>query len=184
MGDFDERVVLLNPTEFAELFGNFSELVNDMYDRLKNGIIYITRDVNVYITDDMEETVFRESELDDPNSRTDYYDMFIHHDHIEDYMIEEIEPGVYTYHFTETITNYLNTDEDILRARFMLNNIQLQYIINPQLRDRNNCHYILQDLRRKLAHVVANDMERERLIDPNDPDVVPYEDQDDHPVYW
>jgi hypothetical protein len=58
MGDFDEQVVLLNPTEFAELFGNLSELVYDMYDRLKNGIIHITRDVNVYITDDMEETVF------------------------------------------------------------------------------------------------------------------------------
>jgi len=166
MDDFAEQVLMLNPTQFAELFGNLSDLVYDMYDRLKNGIIYYIRDVNVYITDDIERTVYIESNLDDPNTRTDYFDMYIHPENIEDIShLIQIEPGVYEYHFTETITNQLNRFDDIVRAKHMLSNIQLQYIINPQMRHMNNNHSLYTNIRRKLALVDANEIDDDRLID-------------------
>ena len=180
MDDFAEQVVFLTPIQFAELFGNLSDLVYDMYDRLKNGIIHVTRDVNVYITDDIEETIFIESELDDMNSRTDYYEMYIHFENTDDLPIQ-IEPGLNHYHFTETITNYLNTDEDIFRARFMLDRINLQYIINPQLRHTNNNYSLIENIRRKMIHIIANEIDEERITNQ---DAFREYDENERPEYW
>ena len=181
MDDFAEQIVVLTPTQFAELLGNLSDLVYDLYDRLKNGIIHVTRDVNVYITDDIEETIFRESEFDDMNTRTDYYDMFINPENIDDIPIN-VEPGLNNYHFTETITNQINTNEDILTARYMLCRVNTEFIINPQLRDTNNNYSIIDTIRRKMVHICANEIDEDRIM--NQQAFREYDDEDDHPIYW
>lgn len=168
MEDYVDNINRLEYSQVADLICQLSNLVQDMYENLKNSVLHVVRDFTVYIIsdDEYEEIIFNGSEFDDSdNERTDYYIMNLHLKSIdEDDIPIYVTPDGYEYNYYDTFRNYVNNIEDIQTARLMFNQLNIQYIINPTLRNMNNNEQLIYDIRQKFRLIEANEIDEERLI--------------------
>lgn len=166
MGTREElRNVRIN--HFFDILSRLSPLVTEMYERLQNSVIHISREFDVYIINEEEDeyTLFCGSELENPNNRTDYYEIYVHRKNIADYdMPIYLDNEDNYFHYSNEITNYVNSEEDIRNAKYMLRDIAFIQNTMPDFVNANNSQDLVDMLSNKMRFIEQNEVDEDNFI--------------------
>lgn len=152
---------------FFDTLSRLSPLITEMYERLTNSILHITREFNVYIIDKHEDevTVFCGSRLENQSNRTDYYEIYVHRMNTVDYHmpINPDDEGTH-FHYSYGITNYVNSQVDIRNAKSMLRDITFIQNTTPNFLNANNSHDLINMLSNKMRFIEQNEVDEDNFI--------------------
>lgn len=145
---------------------DFHNVVYDMYNRMKKGIIRIVRQfiVNV-IESQLDERAVKINSYIDKEVSTKYeeYELYLHTNNlVNDVPTVVIDESRNQFSYTDDIELFVNSEEEIATARILLVRISILLNEHPQLQFFNNSFDVLENTKKLFRFVQYNELDEDR----------------------